>query len=309
METQHGRHHVTAGMRLFFYGDVMYKLRILSLGAGVQSTTLYLMAERGEIEPFHCAIFADTGWESEATYAHLEWLKQVGKTPIITVQSDKGSIFEWSLEAQLRGSSIFSVLPFHTSNNGNKGMLHRQCTSHFKLDPIRKQTRKLLGLVPRQRAPKGAVEQVIGISMDEARRMKLSRENMTRLSYPLVDMGMHRYHCEAWLAQNYAGLVVPKSSCVGCPFHRNAEWRKVRDNPVAWKQAVELDNTMREAGITDSRLSGFLYLHRSCKPLEEVDLSTPEERGQQVFDFAKDEKLNLFVNNISIHVPEVLPLG
>jgi len=50
-------------------------------------------------------------------------------------------------------------------------------------------------------------------------------------------------------------------------------------------------------------------LHRSCKPLEEVDLSTPEERGQQVFDFAKDEKLNLFVNNISIHVPEVLPLG
>lgn len=51
------------------------RLRALSLGAGVQSTTLALMAAHGEIGPMpDCAIFADTGWEPEAVYRHLEWL-------------------------------------------------------------------------------------------------------------------------------------------------------------------------------------------------------------------------------------------
>jgi hypothetical protein len=36
-------------------------LRVISLGAGVQSTTMALMAARGEIAPMpDCAIFADT---------------------------------------------------------------------------------------------------------------------------------------------------------------------------------------------------------------------------------------------------------
>ncbi|HXF81293.1 MAG TPA: hypothetical protein VNN19_00860 [bacterium] len=47
---------------------------ILSLGAGVQSTTLALMAARGEIERPEAAIFADTGWEPRAVYEHLAWL-------------------------------------------------------------------------------------------------------------------------------------------------------------------------------------------------------------------------------------------
>ena len=42
-------------------------LRVLSLGAGVQSTTLALMAAHGEIGPMpDAAIFADTGWEPQA---------------------------------------------------------------------------------------------------------------------------------------------------------------------------------------------------------------------------------------------------
>jgi hypothetical protein len=38
--------------------------RVLNLGSGVQSTTLYLMYLIGEITPgIQCAIFADTGEE------------------------------------------------------------------------------------------------------------------------------------------------------------------------------------------------------------------------------------------------------
>ena len=47
------------------------KLRILSLGAGVQSTTLALMIEKGEIPMVDCAIFSDVGAEPKLVYKHL----------------------------------------------------------------------------------------------------------------------------------------------------------------------------------------------------------------------------------------------
>lgn len=61
---------------------------ILSLGAGVQSTTLALMAARGEIERPEAAIFADTGWEPRAVYEHLAWLiaKLDGSLPVHVVR-------------------------------------------------------------------------------------------------------------------------------------------------------------------------------------------------------------------------------
>jgi len=52
-------------------GSSAMRLRALSLGAGVQSTTLALMAAHGEIGPMpDCAIFADTGWEPQALGVH-----------------------------------------------------------------------------------------------------------------------------------------------------------------------------------------------------------------------------------------------
>ena len=47
-------------------------LRLLSLGAGVQSTTLLLMSLCGELPKLDAAIFADTGWEPARVYEHLE---------------------------------------------------------------------------------------------------------------------------------------------------------------------------------------------------------------------------------------------
>ena len=64
--------HLSAGDEIV--SDV--KLRCLSLGAGVQSTTMALMAARGELTPMpDIAIFADTGWEPAAVYDHLDWLR------------------------------------------------------------------------------------------------------------------------------------------------------------------------------------------------------------------------------------------
>jgi len=58
------------------------RLRVLSLGAGVQSTTLALMAAHGIIGPMpDCAVFADTGWKPQAVYRHLAWLMAPGVLP------------------------------------------------------------------------------------------------------------------------------------------------------------------------------------------------------------------------------------
>jgi len=56
--------------------------------------------------------------------------------------------------------------------------------------------------------------------------------------------------------------------------------------PQGWARAVEVDRAARK-GLVEKSLRGELYLHRSLKPLEEVDLSTAEERGQ----------INLFEND------------
>lgn len=47
----------------------------ISLGTGVQSSTMALMANYGKIEPMpDCAIFADTQAEPEDVYQWLKWL-------------------------------------------------------------------------------------------------------------------------------------------------------------------------------------------------------------------------------------------
>ena len=52
-----------------------YPKRVLSLGAGVQSTALLLMMIHGEIPKADAVIFSDTGWEPAAVYKHLEKLE------------------------------------------------------------------------------------------------------------------------------------------------------------------------------------------------------------------------------------------
>ena len=68
----------------------MNPLRILSLGAGVQSTTLALMIEKGEIPMVDCAIFSDTMGEPKKVYEHLDWLEQNVSFPIYRIS--KGNL-------------------------------------------------------------------------------------------------------------------------------------------------------------------------------------------------------------------------
>ena len=65
------------------------ELRVLSLGAGVQSSTLFFKVLHGEIAPVDIAIFADTGNEPKEVYDWVKYLKKEAKG-IISTETKKG---------------------------------------------------------------------------------------------------------------------------------------------------------------------------------------------------------------------------
>lgn len=253
-------------------------MRLLSLGAGVQSTAVLLLACEGVIPRFDAALFADTGWEPGAVYAHLRRLRSHAADagiPVLTVSA--GNIRTDALDPRHR----FVSMPLHTLNpDGSRGLARRQCTSEYKIIPLKRAARELLGYPHPRRVPRGVyVEQSIGISTDEVARVKNSGVAFLHNVFPLLELGFDRARCDQYLAERgFAGTV--KSACVGCPFHGNAGWRWIRDHdPEGWAQAVEFDRAIRHgyprASENGQGLRGQYFLHRSCVRLDRVDLSPP----------------------------------
>ena len=255
------------------------KLRVLSLGAGVQSSTLSLMIEKGLIPKVSCGIFADTGGEPKLVYSHLEWLEKQLSFPVYRV--GKGDLRKDMIDA-IDGKYKFLTVPLYTINSktGKKGLLKRQCTNDYKIQPIVQQIRKLLGLKKRQKVKKDmAVEMLMGISYDEIYRMKPNRLPYITNIYPLVDMRMGRSDCLNWMKNN-GYPKPPRSACTFCPYHSNEEWRNIKQDKKEWEEVIELDRLIRRG---TKRNTDEVFLHKSCTPIDKVDLSDP-----------KDDQLNLF---------------
>jgi hypothetical protein len=241
-------------------------VRVISLGAGVQSTTLALMAANGEIGPApDCAIFADTGWEPEAVYSHLARLREALPFPVHVVS--EGNLRQDAINRSNTTGGRFAAIPWFTLGKGNKlGMGRRQCTSEYKLKPIRRKIVELMG-----GRPKGGCEMWIGISMDEAIRMKPSMVGYIRNRWPLIERDINRRQCKAYLQS--IGWDAPRSACIGCPFHSDAEWRSLTKAEMA--DAVEVDEAIRDQGG-----SGRQFMHAKRIPLKDVDFRTDKEIGQ-----------------------------
>lgn len=258
-------------------------LHIISLGAGVQSTTMALMAAHGELTPMpDCAVFADTQAEPKAVYEHLKWLTSPGVLPFEVHTVTAGDLKAEIASKRPKGRYLKVDIPAYVKSidkNGNASMalINRSCTRDFKIDPIRRKVRELVGLTGKRSPSEPVVEQWIGISLDEAIRMKPSREPWQQMRWPLIEKRMTRRDCLEWMKAH--GYKEPsKSSCTFCPFHSDDQWRGLTKEE--FDEAVEVDRSLRSRPPGDYRTTGVLYLHRTCKPLDEVDLSTAEERGQ-----------------------------
>ncbi|MGY0234089.1 hypothetical protein PT931_20245 [Longispora urticae] len=250
-------------------------IRVLSLGAGVQSSTLLLLAAAGRIPRPDLAVMADTKWEPAAVYEHLHRLRRVAeRAGIELVVVSAGDIRRDALDPESR----FASMPLFTLGpQGQRGMARRQCTSQYKISCIKQEVRSRLGYVHPARVPAGvhAVMQV-GISLDEVGRARDSDVRYMVNSFPLLDLGWRREDCVAYLEKN--GLPnTPRSSCIGCPFHDDAFWSDLKVNsPDEWRQAVEFDHAIRNgsarANANGHPLRGQFFLHSQRVPLDEVVL-------------------------------------
>ena len=259
-------------------------MRVLNLGAGVQSTTVYLMGVRGELH-VDCAVFADTQEEPAAVYRHLEWLRSLNGPPIHVVS--RGRLGDDLVKGQNTAGRRFATIPAFTYAAGKRGQVRRQCTSEYKIRPIEQFIRRqLFGLRPKQRLPRGVtVVQMYGISADEASRARRIQERMARTpalkpEFPLLERGMTRADCLRWLAAFGVPHTVSRSACVFCPYKSNAEWARLKaEDAEGWRRAVEIDEALRQEGAAARRgLEGTLYLHPSCQPLAQIDFASAGDR-------------------------------
>jgi hypothetical protein len=241
-------------------------IHIISLGAGVQSSTMALMAAAGEITPMPAfAVFADTGDEPLEVYEWLTKLRELlpfrvkiaHRDPLVGKLSD--NLFQWD----------HSQIPAYFINgDGSVGIGKRQCTKHWKIIPVHRKIREATN-TQRKQLPPGFVVLWQGISTDEISRCKDSRESWIEHRFPLIEARKSRRDCEAWLKSR--GLEAPKSACIFCPYRGKNQWRKSKTNPVEWSKITTIDRLLNKRGE---------FLHPSCKPISEVDFSTEEERGQ-----------------------------
>ena len=259
------------------------ELTVISLGGGVQSSVMALMAARGLIKPMpDFAVFADTGWEPKAVYRHLEWLETQLPFPVRRVSA--GNIREDILAGTNSTGQPFNSIPaFVRSTEGKSGVIKRQCTREYKLSPIQTELRNLMGLGYRQTTPQGMfVELWIGISRDEAIRQKPSRETWIEHYWPLLSLGMTRADCHAWFAEHYPGRTLPRSACIGCPYHTDAEWAEMKlADTESWRDAVFVDAALRTSSRA-ARFEGEMYLHKSLHPLGEIE-DFPDQRQYDLF--------------------------
>jgi hypothetical protein len=242
--------------------------QVLNYGGGVQSTALLTAACLGDlpkgVKP-DIAIFANTQWEPpgviETVKRMTEWA-QVQGIEVCTVTH--GSI------RTARGANCMPLFIRH--DDGSGGIIRRQCTEEYKIKPIRREVRRRLGYAKGQRWRR-RLETWLGISIDEAQRMKPSQQSFETARWPLIELDWSREDCKRYLEKQ--GLPVPmKSSCVGCPYHSNRYFLEMKKNrPVEWESAVAFDRQLRQDNFRQRiMIRGEPFLHRSLIPLEEVYL-------------------------------------
>ncbi len=284
-------------------GWTMTQVSILNLGAGVQSTTLYLMFaqnfwadQKGECRPWpdlglvDCAIFADTGDEPRAVYKHLEWLESLNGPPIL--RRSRGRLSDDLMRGEnstgRRCSSIpaYTLMPVKDEEDGT-GRTKRQCSKEYKVEVIERAIRReILGLQPRQRVPKKVnLTQFVGISLDESGRFArlAKRRTLGTMRAPLIERFMTRQACLIWLKE-YGNVPheVPRSACTFCPFHSDEEWLRIKSDPKDWASALAVDEALRTPGtIVNRNMDAAMFLHRSCKPLVQIEFSSREKDTRQ----------------------------
>jgi 3'-phosphoadenosine 5'-phosphosulfate sulfotransferase (PAPS reductase)/FAD synthetase len=225
---------------------------ILSYGGGTQTIAMCVLVAQGKLPKPDYVIAADTGREMPTTW---EYADEVARPLLASVGLDLHIAPHTLATVDLYSGNGDSVLPAYTET----GKLPTFCSNEWKARVVHRYARQVLGTGT-------DLVNWIGFSMDEVNRIK----GTDGRRFPLIELMLTSADCKHIIES--AGLPLPcKSRCWMCPHQHNAEWREVRANPELWRQAIELDEELRE---NDDR--GGVFLHASRKPLAEANIEAQD---------------------------------
>ncbi len=223
---------------------------ILNYGGGTQTAAMCVLVAQGKLPKPDYVIAADTGREMPSTWEYADKYMR----PLLASVGLELHIAPHSLATvDIYSGNGQVLLPSYTQT----GKLPTFCSTEWKARVVARYARGL------------GVETAntinwIGFSLDEVNRIKGTESRR----FPLIELMLTSADCQAVIEA--AGLPLPrKSRCWMCPHQHNAEWREVRSNPQLWRQAIELDEEIRE---NDER--GGVFLHSARVPLAQVDIES-----------------------------------
>lgn len=291
-------------------------LRILSFGCGVQSSTIVWMSIRGDLPHIDHAVFADTGDEPAEVMRYLDYIApHMERNGInLHIAKAKQSLPDHMAERIPTGRRLDKA-PFRVQgNSGDVTYANRDCTREWKIRPIRRKVKEILGLTKNDRWPQTiAVEQWLGISSDEMDRMKVAvypDGQWMRFRHPLIESdewtaawpqvqhelfddkpektcAIHRaqllpradrfsrQQCLEY-CETIGVRIPPRSACKRCPYRTDVGWVRMQQNaPEEFAEACDVDDLIR------SGPNGLLhdmkrpvFIHESLVPLRDVDFDS-----------------------------------
>jgi hypothetical protein len=276
-------------------------VKILSCGAGMQSTALALMSCENTkdnkyplIPVYDAIIFCDLGKEPPWVYDQVQF---------ILAACNKAGIPFYILDTHLYqdyvtkfGKARVVTVPFWSVNEtGKKGKMTRHCTIDYKILAIQKFFRwTLLGYKKGQRTKPediGAHEMHIGFSEEEQRRIFDSHHPMFVNKFPLVEMRLERKDNYAYIRDVW-GLETKASACQFCPFHTNYFFQYLKKNHgEEYADLIEFDK-MLEQEQSNTAIQSKIYISRSRKRIE--DLMPEDCKDKEWFKYKNEDIWNGF---------------
>ena len=303
------------------------KIKIVSLGWGIQSFTLTVMSVFGDLEPFDYAIHADTNHERTKTYAFAEkwtqWLLDHG-VKVITVKSENRGQLEVNgligipartasgtavLETfrhrvtgeQISGSDIDDIIdrdefdPEKWEKIESKvvkstgGQLRRMCTMDWKIAPMRREITRLLAE-----------------SKISKRRWEVKGESPVEMWLGIsLDEFQRMKPSDVKYISNRWPLIEKKMTRQDCVDYLKSHGLEVPPksycvfcpyhSKAAWVEMKQEGGADWEKAVAvDERIRKQrppfdLFLHGSRKPLAEA-VVTPEESGQLMLEPDENEE-------------------
>lgn len=255
-------------------------MKILSCGAGMQSTALALMScenkIKGIVHPevpvYDLIVFCDLGKEPPWVYDQVDFIAEKCNEAGIEFKVLQTDLYDDYVEKF--GNARVVSIPFWTINeDGKKGKMMRTCTMEYKIGAIQKYVRtELLGYQFRERTKTEdlkAHEMHIGFSYEEKHRCKENPHKMFVNVFPLVEMQKERKHNFAYILDVW-GLETKASACNICPFHRNYFFKHLKENHPEDYQGIIIMDRILEKEQPNTKIKSQLFISRSRKRIEHL---------------------------------------